>query len=87
MSLTEAHGEVYSVRDQNMNGFPKQNFCGVANRKVQLTLSNAFPASHETIVEDAANKVPNMYTVDSPLLLSLENTTAFMLVREDAVSH
>lgn len=45
-----AVSEVYSALIQLMNDSQNPNFCNVANRKDQLTLSNAFCASNERIM-------------------------------------
>ena len=47
--ITVALGEVYSVLIQWMNDSPRPNLRRVLNRKVKLTLSNAFFASNDTI--------------------------------------
>ena len=45
-----ALGEVYSVVIHWMNDSPKPNLRRVENKNVQLTLSNAFSASSDTII-------------------------------------
>lgn len=48
--VTVALGEVYNVFIHWMNDSPKPNLSSVFNKKVQLTWSNAFSASNDTII-------------------------------------
>lgn len=48
--VTVAIGVLCSVFIQLMNDSPKPSFCRTVKRKIQLTLSNAFSASSETII-------------------------------------